>query len=271
MTSGFAEINGARLYYEISGDGPPLVLLHAGIGDSTMWDDQFPVFARHYRVLRYDQRGFGQSQPAAGQFSHHEDLRALLDQLEIERAFLLGCSMGGSTATDFVLTYPGRAAGLILVGAALGGFESTQEEEEPPEWAEIVQAFRDGDYERVSEFEVRTWVDGPSRQPDQVDAAIRDKVRAMNVIALRNEASGIGENQPLDPPAAQRLSELKLPVLVMVGDLDQPEMLEIAGVLAAQIDGAQKVVMSGTAHVPNMEQPETFNRLVLDWLNDRTL
>ncbi|MBZ0298564.1 MAG: alpha/beta hydrolase [Anaerolineae bacterium] len=266
MSNGFAPAGNARLYYEIAGEGSPLVLIHAGICDSRMWDDQVPALAAHYRVIRYDLRGFGQSQPVAGSFTHYEDLRALLDHLDVERAVLLGCSLGGMTALDFALTYPQRVRGLILVGSGLAGFES-QQEEDPPEWIEAQKAFESGDYERASEMEVRVWVDGPQRAPDQVPAAVRDKVRQMNTIALKNEAAGLGEVQKLEPPAAHRLGKIQAPALVVVGDLDQPEMIEIAHKLAAEIPNADPaIILTGTAHVPNMEQPAKFNRHVLDWL-----
>jgi pimeloyl-ACP methyl ester carboxylesterase len=126
-----------------------------------------------------------------------------------------------------------------------------------------------GDYERASEFEVRLWVDGPQRQPEQVSPALRDQVRWMNARNLRHAARKLGEERKLDPPAAARLSEIHAPALVIVGDLDQPEMIDIADLLAGQIAGAHKMVMHGAAHVPSMEQPLAFNRHVLDWLRRR--
>lgn len=265
MSTGFADINGARLYYEVAGEGPALVLLHAGICDSRMWDDQFAVFAEHYRTVRYDLRGYGQSNPVAGRFAHYEDLRALLDHLGIERAYLMGVSFGGMIAIDFTLTYPQRVAGLILVGSGVGGYYNPAIAE-PAEAEEAQQAFEAGDFERAAELEVRVWVDGPQRQPEQVNAAIRDKVRAMNLIALRNLASRVGEAQRLDPPAAKRLNELRAPLLLIIGDLDQPEISDIGDFLTGQVPAAQTIVMSGTAHLPNMEQPSQFNGHVLDWL-----
>lgn len=270
MSAGYADVHGAKLYYEATGEGPTMVMLHAGICDSRMWDDQFEAFARHQKVVRYDLRGFGKSEPVAGKFAHYEDLRGLLDTLGIERAYLMGASLGGMTAIDFALTYPDRADGLVLVGSGLGGYDDpSADEEDPPEWAEAVKAFEAGDYERAAEFEVRLWVDGPQRQPEQVNAAVRDKVRIMNTIALRNEASNPGEIEKLDPPAAGRLDELQVPLLVIVGDLDQPEILMIGNHLAGRVPGAQMVVINGTAHVPNMEQPTVFNQRVLAWLESQ--
>lgn len=267
--SGSVALNGTTFSYETAGAGHPLVLVHAGICDSRMWDEQFAAFAQQYRVVRYDLRGYGRTVPVAGPYAHHEDLRALLDHLGIEQAHLLGCSMGGTTIIDFALAYPDRVASLILVCCEPSGFQDPVEEPLPADWDEIVAAFKAGDFDRVSEYEVRLWVDGPVRTPDQVDAAIRDKVRAMNLIALRNEALGLGKRQPLDPPAFGRLHEIKSPTLLIVGDLDQGSMVRAAAYMAEQIGDIQEVVMSGTAHLPNLEQPDRFNELVLNFLAHR--
>jgi 3-oxoadipate enol-lactonase len=106
--SGFAEVNGASLYYESLGQGEPVVLLHAGIADGRMWDEQFGTFAEGYRVVRYDRRGFGRSAMVDGTYSHHDDLRGVLDHLGIEHASFVGCSMGGGAAIDFALGHPER-------------------------------------------------------------------------------------------------------------------------------------------------------------------
>jgi pimeloyl-ACP methyl ester carboxylesterase len=120
--TGAAEVNGATIYYEVVGEGEPLVLVHAGIADSRMWEGQLTAFADRYRVLRYDMRGFGRTAMVEGTFSHHEDLRGLLDFLGLDRAHLVGCSMGGGAVLDFALEYPDRVGNLVLVGSAVGGF-----------------------------------------------------------------------------------------------------------------------------------------------------
>lgn len=264
--TGSVALNGTTFFYETAGAGHPLVLVHAGICDSRMWDEQFAVFAQQYQVVRYDLRGYGRTVPVAGPYAHHEDLRALLDHLGVEQAHLLGCSMGGTTILDFALAYPDRVASLILVCCEPSGFQDPVEEPLPADWNDIVAAFKAGEFERVAEYEVCLWVDGPHRMPDQVDAVIRDKVRAMNLIALQHEASGVGARQPLDPPAFGRLHEIKSPTLLIVGDLDQGSMVRAAAYMAEQIGDSHEVVISGTAHLPNLEQPERFNELVLNFL-----
>src|SRR5215212_377472 len=117
--TGTADVNGARQFYEVVGKGKSLVLVHAGIADGRMWDPQVGPFAERYRVVRYDMRGFGGSPAVAGAYSHHEDLRVLLDALCVEEAVLVGCSMGAKTVLDFALAYPERARALVLVGPAV--------------------------------------------------------------------------------------------------------------------------------------------------------
>src|SRR5262249_38747454 len=140
---GFAEINGARLYYEIAGGGHPLTLIHAGITDSRMWDDQFALFAEHFRVLRYDVRGFGQSDMPPGPYTMRDDLRALLQSLGIARTHLVGVSMAGSIAVDFTLDHPEMVATLIPVAAGISG--RTPSDFLRGQWAAIEAAMeRDG-------------------------------------------------------------------------------------------------------------------------------
>jgi pimeloyl-ACP methyl ester carboxylesterase len=261
---GIAEVNGASLYYDVTGNGEPLVLVHAGIADRRMWDGQLQALGERYRVIRYDMRGCGRSEaPADLPFSHHEDLRGLLDYLGIERALLTGCSIGARTVIDFALAHPERVRALALVCPSISGFES--DEEPPEEWDELVAADEAGDLEKVSELEVRIWVDGPYRSPDDVDSALRDRVREMNLIALRNEPH-LGEELQAGPPAVNRLAEIRVPTLVVAGDLDRPEVGARAELLAGSIPVAQMVVMNGTAHVPSIEKPEEFNRVVLEFL-----
>jgi len=262
--SGFAALNGTAFYYEIAGAGSPLVLVHAGICDSRMWDAQFAFFAQHYRVIRYDLRGYGQTAAMDGPFAHHHDLYSLLKHLGIARTHLLGCSMGGSACLDFALAYPDMVDRLILVGSAPGGYQTKRPR--PAPIAAVDAALERGDFATAAELETQIWVDGIGRTPDQVAPAIRDLVRAMNMIALQNEVLALGQPQPLDPPAAQRLAEVQAPTLLLVGDLDQPRTLDAIEFMAERLSNARKMVMTDTAHLPNLEQPEQFNAIMLDFL-----
>jgi pimeloyl-ACP methyl ester carboxylesterase len=262
--AGLAELGGARFYYEMAGEGAPLVLVHAGICDSRMWDEQFRAFAESYRVLRYDRRGFGRTETELEPFSHHEDLHGLLSFFGLERPMLVGCSQGGKTVLDLALEHPGTAKALVLVASAVSGFNAAAAF--PRQWPELSQADEQGDTERVNELELQIWVDGPRRMAGQVDAGVRERVREMNLVALK-KGSGLGPELAVERAAAERLEEISVPTLVVVGDLDTERTLEAADLLAEKIVGAKKVVIPGTAHLPNMERPRQFNREVLSFLN----
>jgi 3-oxoadipate enol-lactonase len=264
IDSGWADVNGANLLYRTAGDGPPLLLLHAGICDGRMWDDQIGEFARTHRVIVPDFRGFGQTKMVAGPFAHRHDLWALMDDLGVERAILVGASMSGKTTLDFVLEYAGRVEALILVASALSGYRFT-DAGTLAAWEASDAALEAGRHDEAAEIEMQTWLAGPRRRLDQIDPGMRQRVRDMLIQSYATPPD-LGEEQPLDPPAIGRLREVRAPTLIIVGDEDQPDIIVVAGLLESGIVGAKKVVMPGTAHLPNMEQPATFNRIVHDFL-----
>jgi pimeloyl-ACP methyl ester carboxylesterase len=261
---GFAEINGAQLFYEARGSGEALLFLHAGIADSRMWDDQFDVFAQHYTVIRYDLRGFGRSELISGRFSNVEDVRGLLDFLQVERAHLVGISFGGLIALDFGVAHTERVKSLVLVAPSVSGQNRSEEVRRFVDEEEAL--LERGDLAAATELNLRMWVDGPNRMPDQVDPDVRERVREMQLHAFSiPEPDGV-EALNLSPPAIGRLAELRVPTLIVVGDQDIREKITLAGRLAAEIPGAKYAVIPGVAHMVNMEKPEAFNRVVLDFL-----
>lgn len=266
-SSGHLDIDEGRIYYETAGEGETVVLLHAGIVDSGMWDAQFDELAAHYRVVRFDQRGFGRSDVASGPTSRPDELASVLSKLGIEAAALVGCSQGGTTALDFAVTHPDKVWALVVVSATPGGFE--MQGEPPAALMELFGALQQGDLERVTELQMRVSIDGESRTPEQVDAAVRQRAAEMNRVAVQNNTAAIADMEPLnplDPPAVARLADVDIPTLAIVGELDHAEIARAADVMAAQMPRAQKEVISGAAHLPNMEQPLEFNRLVLGFL-----
>ena len=267
---GYAKSGEARIYYEIAGQGTPLVMIHAGVADSRQWNNEFPYFAEQYKVLRYDMRGYGKSEPVEGEFSHMSDLVTLLDQVRLtDPLILMGCSMGGGLAMDFALAYPKRARALIMVDAGPGGLDLDLPS--PPEFAEAEEAFKAGDLDRVAELETRIWFDGLSRTPGQVDQAMRQLAYDMDRHALSLEARGLGKRVPNSPtPAAERLGELKLPVLIIVGAHDTPYMHAAADYMLERIPSAQKAVFEAAAHLPNMDRPEEFRSIVEGFLGEHT-
>jgi pimeloyl-ACP methyl ester carboxylesterase len=263
----FAEVNGARLAYEIAGRGRPVVLVHAGVADKRMWDDQFAPFAERFRTLRFDLRGYGESTLPPEPFAPHEDLHGLLDALGIARTHVVGLSLGGATALDFALAYPDRVIGLVLVCATPGGTPASAELKAG--WQAVEERFEAGDVAGAIELELRMWVDGPGRTPGSAPAAVRERVRIMEeVLFARAAAEPEPEVRKLDPQAVDRLGEIRAPILVVVGDRDYPEKVEQSRQMATEIPGARLEIVPGVAHMVNMEAPEAFNRLVLDFLGE---
>jgi len=268
LQTGFADVNGTRLYYEVAGTGHPLLLIHGGLVDRRLWDDQFDVFAQHYQVIRFDVRSFGDSAPITAEtppYSLEEDLYSLLKFLGIEKTYVLGLSMGGAIAINFTLMYPEMVDALIPVAMGLSGFEPAEEDRASE--AEVDEAMRSGNVARAVELTLRFWTDGPMRTPEQVNPAVREKVRAMTTRNFeRPEDENATQPRALEPPAISRLSEIHVPTLIIFGDQDVRDILKIADILEKEIPGAKKVVIPDTAHHLNMEKPEEFNRIVLDFL-----
>lgn len=265
-TTGFLDVNDARLYYEIAGAGEPLVLLHAGVAHLRMWDDQVPAFAERYRVIRFDQRGYGRSLARPGQqWATHEDLRGVMDALGVERAALLGCSMGGQAIVDFALAYPSRARALIPVCPALSGY-TLDSEQIKRVGQEIEAALARGDVEGAAEIGARMWIDGPTRATERVNPAMRARARAWLVELLSQPEETA--STPIEPPAIGRLGEIAAPTLVILGENDYDDIQRICHLLAAGIPGARLEIIPDAAHVPNMDHPEQFNRVVLAFLAD---
>jgi len=264
LHTGFADVNNTRLYYEVAGTGHPLVLIHGGLVNRRLWDDQFAVFAQHYQVIRFDIRSFGDSAPITAEtppYSLEEDLFSLLKFLGIEKTYVLGLSMGGAMAIDFTLMYPEMVDALIPVAMGLSGFEG----EEP--WTEVDEALKRGDVAQAVELTLRMWTDGPMRTPDQVDPDMREKVRVMTTRNFEHpEEENATQPRTLEPTAISRLAEIHVPTLIIIGDQDVLDILKIADILEKGIPGARIEVIPGTAHHLNMEKPQEFNRIVLDFL-----
>jgi 3-oxoadipate enol-lactonase len=251
------------LYYEIAGEGQPLVLIHGGLVNSGLWDDQFEVFAGQYRTLRYDVRGYGKSKSPTSYYFNHGDLRDLLEYLGIEKAYVLGLSMGGGIAIDFTLAYPNHVAALLPIAAGLGGYRATSNRALRDE---MEAAYERGDKERAVELSLQVWTDGPHRTPDQVDPVVRERIRAMTIhtFDLPDVEQWL---QRLEPPAIDRLAEIHVPTLFVVGDQDVEDILKIGVLIVANVRGAQRAVIPNTAHHLNVEQPAEFNRIVLEFLD----
>ncbi len=266
MTESFVTVPGGSLFVSDDGAGPAVLLLHEGIVDLRTWDELVPrLLDADLRVVRYDRRGHGRSETDDVEFSNRADAVAVLDAAGIERAILVGGSVGGMIAIDTAIEYPDRVDAVIAMGAGLAGLEVPIPEAELAafEAMERLEEADPPDPDAIADLDVRLWVDGPGQPEGRVQAAIRERVRAMDR-ALWSPARVRGRPVPLRPPAAARLQELRCPLVAVAGALDFSESIAVARHLEAHAPEARAVVVPGAAHMIALERPGLVADLVTD-------
>lgn len=252
------------LAYDQAGTGHPLLLVHAGIVNRHMWDPVWEPLSAGYRTIRPDLRGFGETPASLEPFNNWRDLADLLRSLDAAPAHVVGVSMGGGAALELAIAEPALVDRLVLVAPGLAGWNWSPRLE--ADWEAEEAAWQRGDRDEVAWRNVRIWVDGPLRGGD-APAELRRAVFDMYRPALEAQAvDGAIDSEPLEPRASGRLAEVTSRTLVVVGDLDQPDMMAVGEHLAASIPGARLAVMHGVAHLPPMEAPEAFLDLVTGFL-----
>jgi 3-oxoadipate enol-lactonase len=264
--SGFVDVPGGRLYYEVEGEGRPLLMIHGDLGNLRMWDGQVPAFADRYRVIRFDRRGFGRSEIEDVEFSNRDDVAAVLDHAGAASAYVVGQSRGGIIALDFVLERPERVDALVSVASGAGGYQpELPEDVEAVPWDEMERLWEAKDWDGLAEIETQVWVDGWGQDTTRVDPELRERVRGWIAASYRAQKPE-GKPQPLEPPAVGRLGEVSVPTLVLVGTADEPGGVLNGRHVAAEVAGARLVEFEGVAHMIQLEEPERFNKLVLEFL-----
>lgn len=262
VNKGFAEVNDTRLYYEIVGRGHPLVLVHGFSVNNRVWDDQFEVFAKRFKVMRYDVRGFGKSAlpTVKKEYSHSKDLKALLKQSRIGYAYIVGLSMGGRIALDFTLEYPEATKALILVDSTIGGFRDWSRTWNEL-WESVWKEAKKNGVEAAKELMKNCPLFKPAFEKPDVAFRLTQMIsdysgwHFVNTDPLRS----------LDPPAIDRLQEIKVPTLIIVGERDLPDFHIIADILN-KIQDSKRITLKGAGHVSNMETPREFNEAILGFL-----
>lgn len=256
--SGKAEVRGTHLYYEVFGHGAPLVFLHAGLADSRMWDSQVGYFSRNYTVVRLDTRGYGKSDAPAGPYSPAQDVFALLQFLKLDRACIIGLSMGGTEAIDVVAAHPEVATCLVIVAAS-------------PAWLQYSEAMgkRGGAIAAAArEKGASSLVEGWLNDPMLVVARTQPRVERQMRMFLEHNTPGILALPFVRSPniPVPKFSDFKVPTLVMVGDRDVPEIVQRAHLISREIPDAKEVVIKDADHMVNLEKPREFNQALASFL-----
>ena len=259
--------NDIATFYEDTGRGPPVVLIHGHSLNLRMWDAQVaPLVDAGYRVIRYDVRGHDQSEAPANGYTWQNyslDLRDLLGRLRIDPpAHLVGLSMGGGIALQFAVDHPQRVASLVLVDSTVPGFDYSPEYTQAVE--ELVQAVRTDGPRAALE---RVWLTHPLLEGIR---RFPQRFQFVKSMVLAYSARDYLDETEYPQPQWQvtdRLSEIRAPTLVLVGELDLPDFRLIADILAANISTARQEIIPDAGHLLNLEQPQAFNRALLGFLH----
>lgn len=274
----FLTIGQARFGYDEAGSGEPVVLVHAGCADRRMWRHQLDAFAGTHRVISYDWRGYGESDDATEPVSRHGDLLAVLDATGVDRAVVVGASDGGRAAVDAALAAPERIAGLVLLAPGLSGH--TWPDSMPRRYRAAVHdsigvdrlaAYRTGTAGRIDPDDLDTYCRAETRflvaGPDRAASDLQPEVWRLALAMDRDLTTRAWTVPPagerrLDPPAAERLAQVRAATLVVNGLADVPEITELGRLIAAGIPGARRVVLPDTGHLPALERPEAVNAAI---------
>ncbi len=255
MTS-FATSGSARLAYEVVGAGPPVLLLHAGVDDRRSWQHVVDDLSPTHRTIAYDQRGFGETISEAERHSGVDDALAVLDHADVTGPVaVVGCSMGGQLALDLALEHPDRVDRQVLIGPACRG--APDPDDLPESYREMGRAIEiaeeAGDLDTVNQLEAWLWLDGPGSHEGRVEGPARELFLDMNGRALA--AAPTGDEVDL-PSAWDRLDEITVPTLVLLGDLDLEDLALTSEGLAERIPDARFELLEHTAHLPHLEGHE---------------
>jgi pimeloyl-ACP methyl ester carboxylesterase len=250
QSSGYLDVSGSKIYYEERGSGPAIVLLHDGLLPAVTWDDVWESLAARHHVIRYDRRGYGRSDAATSPFSPREDLLKLLTYLQVPHAIVVGSSSGGALAIDFVIEHPQLVDGLFLIGPVLHGMQPTayfrergSRNNEPMERDDIQAAARNWSQDRFL-------LAGASEKA-------RNRVFEL-LLANLGKLKTYNEDleKGLSPPASKRLSEIKVPTLIVAGEADIADVHAYCGAINAGIRESERSVVKDAGHLAQLEKPE---------------
>ena len=252
-------------HYDVTGGGQPIVFLHAGCADRRMWHPQWDHFASTNRLVRIDAHGFGSHTPGQDHFSRSSHVVAVLDELGIGSAVLVGASMGARTAIQMAVEVPERVDGLMLLAAPIGLSEWSAPVQDM--WASEAKALDQGDIKTAVELVLEFWVDGPDRDRARLSDQDRALVADMQTIAFEHELSHPSAGaEDRFRELEGRVREIAAPTQVVYGDQDAVDFAKIARSLAAAIPNASLHQIADAAHLPSLESPAECNALLAELL-----
>ena len=272
-TNGHANVNGTSLYYEITGKGTPIVFLHGFTCDHRNWDSQVKYFSKRYRVITYDARGHGQSSmPDTVPYSYNDDLASLMDYLKIDKAVIVGHSMGAAPAFYYTIDHPERVLALVL--AEGGPFISDTNLVDPKYTADYFSAFsyvygvaQSQGIEKAKE----AWL-----TINPIKTAAENPLSRELIKSMINDYSGWHwknrNPQKSDPNGTpELLSQLKTPTLIITGDLSHEVLKQLVSAEDKYIPNSKKVVLRNSNHMLNLENPVQFNQELLTFLKENNI
>lgn len=255
-----------KIYYEEVGKGEALILAHAGYLDCSMWDDQFLYFAnKGFKVIRFDSYAHGKTIDGKNTPFLHELIKALVDELSLGQVNLIGTSMGGVTLIEFALNHPEDINKMILVSTGINGYNWATDKLFIPNLRKQLEYITNQDTLNAAEIFLRSWFDGPYRQPTELPTEKRTKSK--KVILDRFKNHGLRKNAlSSHPKAIERYEKIKTNTLILVGDQDMPSIKDISSFLDEGMENSKKIEIKGVGHMMNIENPVEFNKLVLEFL-----
>jgi pimeloyl-ACP methyl ester carboxylesterase len=259
--SGFVDVPGGRIAWERAGNGPPLVLVHDGLLPGASWDAAWDALSARFDLVRWDRRGYGASTSSTRDYSSADDLLAVLDALELERAALVGCSAGGALALDFAIAHAERVSGLVLEGPVLSGFPYSQHFN--------ARGLRNRAPLRRSKDAAGTlalWAEDPYIT-DARNAEARARLRALLERFPQSVTGGIPFSTRPEPDTRRRLGEVRAPLRLVVGESDAPDVHAHVGAIEAGVPGAERIVVPRAGHLVHLERPDAFVALVEEFLD----
>lgn len=270
ITTGYAEVNGTTLYYEVSGEGEPIVLIHGNFGDRRHWDYQVDPLSKNFKVIRYDVRGYGKSAKpdTVNSYRDCDDLSNLLDYLKIDKANICGLSMGAQIAIDFALAYPDKCISLIPIGPwpngyGEGKYRTTASDSMIKVLVKMGEFLASGGPRAATDY----WWTGDH----EIKETVVRKRTLDSLLVMGYEYSWYCHLNPIKrnwvaPPAVESLNTIKIPTLIITASNDMLACQEVAEMMQKQIYNSQVISINDAGHAMNMDNPEEFNRVIVDFI-----